>query len=148
MEGAVNGGSFQALVERLTIHDQPVGNDYSDLDPSFSASFLMTFHLFGTAEQLFSTLVSRFTLFPPPGLTPEELQVWTEKKLNPIQVRVCNTIRTWIESYWLEKFDDNCLDDIHAFASGTMMQAQPQLAQRILELVSKRVSVRLILGCV
>jgi hypothetical protein len=25
MEGAVNGGTFTALVERLTVHDQPVG---------------------------------------------------------------------------------------------------------------------------
>jgi hypothetical protein len=27
MEGAVNGGTFAALVERLTVHDQPVGID-------------------------------------------------------------------------------------------------------------------------
>jgi son of sevenless-like protein len=108
-------------------------------DPSFSSSFLMTFHLFGTAEQLFSLLVARFNLPPPQGLSPEDLNIWTEKKLFPIQTRVSNAIKLWIESYWLEKFDDACLDDIHAFAMGPMMETQPQAAQRILELVSKRV---------
>ncbi|KAI8893365.1 ras guanine nucleotide exchange factor domain-containing protein [Globomyces pollinis-pini] len=133
MEGAVNGGTFISLVERLTVHDQPV-------DPGFASSFLMTFHLFGTAKQLFDCLVARFTMEPPEGLNNDELKLWIEKKLSPIQIRVCNALKLWIESYWLEQFDDICLDDIHAFASGPMMQFQSVPAQRILELVQRRVT--------
>jgi hypothetical protein len=40
MEGAVNGGTFPALVERLTVHDQPVGNYALDL------KILVTHHRF------------------------------------------------------------------------------------------------------
>jgi hypothetical protein len=99
----------------------------------------MTFHLFGSAEDLFHALVDRFTLGPPTGLNPDDLVIWTEKKLYPIQMRVCNALKLWIENFWIEKYDDVCLDDIHAFASGKMMETQPQSAQKILELVSRRV---------
>ncbi|KAJ3253570.1 hypothetical protein HK103_000478 [Boothiomyces macroporosus] len=140
MEGAVNGGTFQALVERLTVHDQPVGKSSFIIDPGFAQSFLMTFHLFGNAEMLFRALKGRFMLEPPQGLTPEELNIWVEKKLTPVQRGVCNALKMWIEQYWLESSDDSCLDDIHAFASGEMMEYQPQAATKILELVSKKVT--------
>ncbi|KAJ3273412.1 hypothetical protein HDV01_004482 [Terramyces sp. JEL0728] len=140
MEGAVNGGTFPALVERLTVHDQPVGDLIVNLDPGFAQAFLMTFHLFGNSETLFRCLQSRFLLDPPQGLTPEELNIWVEKKLTPVQRGVCNALKMWIEQYWLESSDDSCLDDIHAFASGAMMEYQPQAATKILELVSKKVT--------
>lgn len=133
MEGVVNGGTFDALVEKLTAHDQPV-------DPGYSTAFLMTFHLFGTAQQLFEALYARYNLKPPQGLKGDELILWTEKKLSLIQVRVCNALKLWIEGYWLEKFDDVCLDDLHAFASGPMLETQAASATRILELVSRRIA--------
>jgi hypothetical protein len=132
MEGSVNGGTFSALVERLTVHDQPV-------DPSFATAFLMTFHLFGSAEQLFNFLVARFTMYPPEGINDDEIPLWTEKKLLPVQMRVCNALKLWIEIYWIEKYDDIFLDDIHAFANGPMMETQPQAATKILELVARKV---------
>lgn len=133
MEGAVNGGTFAALVERLTAHDQPV-------DPEFASSFLMTFHLFGTSLELFEQLSGRFSIQQPPGLTSDEELVWMEKKVVPIQVRVCTAFKLWIESFWIEKFDDDCLDDIHAFISGPVALQHPAPAHRILELLSKRVN--------
>lgn len=99
----------------------------------------MTFHLFGTSAELFSLLVARYNITAPPGLIAEDVPIWTEKKLIPIQVRVYNVIKLWMESYWLESFDDKCLDNIHEFASGPMTATQPGAAQRILELVSKKV---------
>ncbi|KAI8912742.1 ras guanine nucleotide exchange factor domain-containing protein [Gorgonomyces haynaldii] len=133
MEGAVNGGTFSALVERLTVHDQPV-------DPGYATAFLMTFHLFGTAEQLFDELIGRFMMEPPDGLTPDEVRIWVDKKLQPVQIRVCNAFKAWLENHWIESKDDGCLDNIYSFASGPMMQAQPTLATRLQELVSKRIS--------
>ena len=109
-------------------------------DPSFASTFLLTFHLFGTAEEFFKQLMARFNLEPPDGLTPDELSLWVDKKLNIIQNRVCNTLRSWIEFYWVEKYDDVCLDDIHAFASTGIMDSQPAHAQKILELVAKRIN--------
>jgi hypothetical protein len=77
---------------------------------------------------------------PPAGLSAEDMVLWTEKKLYPVQIRVANALKSWLESFWIDKFDDVCLDDIHAFANGPMMQTQQAAAQRVLELVSKRVA--------
>ncbi|KAJ3309596.1 hypothetical protein HDV04_005916 [Boothiomyces sp. JEL0838] len=132
-EGAVNGGTFVALVERLTVHDQPI-------DPIFLNSFLMTFHCFGTGQQLLQCLKDRYNLEPPQGITPEEYKIWTEKKLSPIQQRVCNTLKTWIENYWINRFDEVCLDDVHDFANGVIMETQPALATQILGLVTTMIN--------
>ena len=150
MEGAVNGGTFPSLVERMTMHDQPIGelklwNGCSSLsffavvDTDFMNAFLLTFHLFGSAGQLFSLLISRFTMQPPPGLSADEFALWTEKKLYPIQARVSIVLKVWLETFWIDLLDDVCLDDIHNFANGAMMGPQPEEAQRVLELVGIKV---------
>lgn len=151
MEGAVNGGTFPSLVERMTMHDQPIGMRFFSklnamdahlffvLDTDFMNAFLLTFHLFGSAGQLFSLLIARFTMQPPPGLSADEFALWTEKKLYPIQARVSIVLKVWLETFWIDLLDDVCLDDIHNFANGAMMGPQPEEAQRVLELVGIKV---------
>ncbi|EGF80978.1 hypothetical protein BATDEDRAFT_88208 [Batrachochytrium dendrobatidis JAM81] len=134
MEGAVNGGTFDALVERLTLHDQPV-------DPGFANAFLLTFHLFATSEQLFNALTARFNMSPPPGLKDHEVKMWIDKKLVPIQIRVSNAFKTWLESHWIEADDDACLDRLYQFASTVMSQTHAPLATRLMDLVTKKINV-------
>nr|KAJ3412401.1 hypothetical protein HK105_002366 [Polyrhizophydium stewartii] len=129
MEGAINGGTFEALVERLTLHDQPV-------DPNFANAFLMTFHLFATAEQLFNALVARYNMVPPPGLVESELKIWIDKKLVPVQIRVSNAFKTWLENHWSEADDDGCLDRIYQFAANVMSRTHAPLAARLTELIN------------
>lgn len=136
MEGAINGGTFPALVERLTAHEHQV-------NPVFATSFLMTFHLFGTSTQLLDELIGRFMLSSPDNLSQDEHYLWVTKKLSLIQIRVCNAFKAWLEHYWREEHDDVCLDRIYSFASGPMMQSQPALAARLQDLVSKRVQFKL-----
>jgi son of sevenless len=100
----------------------------------------MTFHMFGSAQQLYDELIKRFNMGPPDSLSPDEVRIWVERKLSPVQIRVCNTFKAWLESFFIEDKDDVCLDNIYEFASGPMMQAQPALATRLQEIVSKRVS--------
>ncbi|KAI8926456.1 ras guanine nucleotide exchange factor domain-containing protein [Entophlyctis helioformis] len=133
MEGAVNGGTFEALVERLTLHDQPV-------DAGFANAFLMTFHLFATSEDLLNVLINRYNLSPPQGLSDAELKIWIDKKLVPIQIRVSNAFKTWLESHWVDALDDVCLDRIYQFASNVMMRAHAPLASRLMELVTKKIN--------
>lgn len=134
MEGGVTGGTFAALVERLTLHDAAVDN-------TFASAFLLTFHIFSSPTQLFAALVSRFQSQAPDGLSPEELKMWNDQKLVPIQIRVSNALKLWLESFWIEQDDDACLDQIYAFATGTMAESQPTLAARIQELVQQKVSI-------
>ncbi|KAI9101897.1 ras guanine nucleotide exchange factor domain-containing protein [Phlyctochytrium arcticum] len=132
-EGQVNGGTFPALVERLTLHDQPV-------DPVFFTAFMMLFHQFGTAPEFFDLLTKRFTMSPPPNLSQEELKIWHEKKQTPARLRVYNAFRSWLENYWIDELDDPCLDRIHDFATGDMMEATSTLSLRLMELVQKKVN--------
>lgn len=132
MEGVINGGTFSSFVERLTMHDLPY-------DPLFSNAFLMTFHLFGTSEEMFELLIKRFLMIPPENLSQDELKLWVGKKLGPTQVYVCQVLKNWMENYWIEDKDDICLDNIYSFSTGPMMQAQPGLASRLQEMVSRRV---------
>jgi son of sevenless-like protein len=78
-DGGVRGGTLPALVERLTMHDQ--------LDATFIDSFLMTYKSFTSTKELFQLLVERFRIEPPEGLTPQELEEWTDKKQKPARVR-------------------------------------------------------------
>ncbi|KAG9121303.1 hypothetical protein FRC07_002781 [Ceratobasidium sp. 392] len=70
--GNVRGGTLPALVERLTMH--------GEFEETFIDSFLMTYKSFVTIEELFRLLVERYRISPPEGLTPQELEEWTEKK--------------------------------------------------------------------
>lgn len=49
----VESGTLDALIERLTTHDNP--------DPRFNEVFLLTFTSFTTADMLFQKLIERYT---------------------------------------------------------------------------------------
>ncbi|KAI8819872.1 ras guanine nucleotide exchange factor domain-containing protein [Fimicolochytrium jonesii] len=133
MEGQVNGGTLPGLVERLTLHDHPV-------DPTFSQAFMMLFHEFATGKEFLMLLMKRFTMTPPPQLNPEELRIWQERKQTPARLRVYNALRSWLENFWVEELDGDCLEVVLNFASKEMMEATPPLAMRMIELVQRKMS--------
>ncbi|ORX36539.1 ras GEF, partial [Piromyces finnis] len=90
MDGKVKGGTFEALVERLTCHDS--------FDANFTNTFLLTYRSFCTTIQFMSELLKRYLLPQPAGLTDiNEVNEWHEKKLKPIRLRVCNVVKSWLE---------------------------------------------------
>ncbi|KAG0231882.1 hypothetical protein BGX31_005329 [Mortierella sp. GBA43] len=132
-EGQVKGGTITALIERLTLHD--------GLDPNFIATFLLTYRSFTTTNELFTQLFTRFTIQPPMGLTPEEADVWNEKKQTPIRLRVFNIIKSWLETYYLEdEVDDrDALSMIKEFSeSAAMKDTMSFAAVQLIKLVEKR----------
>ncbi|KAF5381236.1 hypothetical protein D9757_007853 [Collybiopsis confluens] len=107
---SVKGGTVQALVERLTAHDQT--------DPNFTKAFLMTFKSFTTLDGLFDLLVHRFRIQPPSGLSVLELRQWTSKKKNIVQFRVINTFKSMLtDEDILEKEDLYILDRMQQFVT-------------------------------
>ncbi|CAG8741154.1 987_t:CDS:2, partial [Racocetra fulgida] len=112
MERHVKGGTLNALVERLTMHDL--------LDSSFIATFLLTYRSFCTTEQFFEMLTKRFMISPPDNLTPEQLEIWQEKKQTPVRLRVFNIMKSWLENYYIDDKDASCLERIREFAQTTM----------------------------
>jgi len=100
MEGKVKGGTFEALVERLTSHEY--------YDSNFTNTFLMTYRSFCTSTQFMSELIKRYTLQQPKELTDlSEINEWHEKKLKPIRLRVCNVVKSWFETFSIETDEDD-----------------------------------------
>ena len=133
VDGQVKGGTLPALIERLTLHD--------GLDSNFIATFLLTYRSFTTTRELFTYLFHRFTIQPPMGLDPEELEVWTEKKLTPIRLRVFNIIKSWLENFYLEDEADDreALSMIKEFSgSAAMKDTMSFAAVQLIKLVEKR----------
>ncbi|KAI8894984.1 ras guanine nucleotide exchange factor domain-containing protein [Globomyces pollinis-pini] len=139
MNGRVNAGSFKALAMRLTLHNQSV-------DKTYLNTFLMTFHQYGTATELFNFLKTRYLLIPQETLDTKEFEMWKLKERKPVQINVCKVLKQWIEEYWIEDYDDVCLDDIHHLASGAIMQEHKEHAMEILDLVQKRVAADVVGG--
>ncbi|KAF9577690.1 hypothetical protein BGW38_006936, partial [Lunasporangiospora selenospora] len=132
-EGHVKGGTITALIERLTLHD--------GLHSDFIATFLLTYRSFTNTEDLFTQLFRRFTIQPPMGLESDELEIWTEKKLTPIRLRVFNIIKSWLENYYLEdEVDDKeALSMIKDFSGSTAMRDTMSFAAvQLIKLVEKR----------
>ncbi|KAF9402310.1 hypothetical protein BGX21_010595, partial [Mortierella sp. AD011] len=132
-EGQVKGGTLPALIERLTLHD--------GLDPNFIATFLLSYRSFTTTKDLFESLFRRFTIQPPQELDASELEIWTEKKLTPIRLRVFNIIKTWLETYYLEDEADDreALSMIKDFSSSSVMKDTMSFAAvQLIKLVEKR----------
>ncbi|KAF9924761.1 hypothetical protein FBU30_005311 [Linnemannia zychae] len=132
-DGQVKGGTLTALIERLTLHD--------GLDATFVATFLLTYRSFTNTRELFTLLFQRFTIQPPMGLDSEELEMWTEKKLTPIRLRVFNIMKSWLENYYLEDEEDDkeALAMIKDFSeSPAMMETMRFAAVQLAKIVEKR----------
>ncbi|KAI9315915.1 ras guanine nucleotide exchange factor domain-containing protein [Dichotomocladium elegans] len=129
-EGHVKGGTLRALVQRLTQHDQ--------LDSKFITTFLLTYRSFCTTQELFEELFMRYTLGPPPNLTAEELELWQEKKLKLVRLRVFNVIKSWLEKYYNEEEDRPILPTLMQFTESIVRESMQFGADQLIKLIGKR----------
>ena len=130
-EGHLVGASMQVLIEKMTPHDSLV-------DPAFSAVFFMTFRLFSSPIEVVDSLIDRYNLVPPQGLSTEDVQVWQQRKGIPVRLRVSNFIKIWVETYWRPVVDDPALPTLTTFTRDGLALFFPGPAQRILELITLR----------
>ncbi|GAN07264.1 cell division control protein Cdc25 [Mucor ambiguus] len=130
MEGNVKGGSLHCLVQRLTQHDQ--------LDSKFNTTFLLTYRSFCTTQELFNELFNRYQLPAPEELTPEELELWKEKKLKLVRLRVFNVIKSWLETYFNEEEDRPILPEISHFTEHVIVESMKFGAEQLAKLIKKR----------
>ncbi|KAG2220167.1 hypothetical protein INT45_013865, partial [Circinella minor] len=130
MEGNVKGGTVSALVQRLTQHDQ--------LDSKFITTFLLTYRSFCTSQELFDALFKRYTLPPPGDLTQEELELWQEKKLKLVRLRVFNVLKSWLEHYYNEEEDRPMLSILYRFTDNIVRESMQFGAEQLIKLIKKR----------
>lgn len=134
MESSVKGGTLNALIERLTMHDI--------LDYNFIATFLLTYRSFCSTDDFFDMLVKRFMIQPPEGLTSEEFEVWQEKKQTPVRLRVFNIMKTWLETYYIDDKEDLlCLEKMREFARTTMYEHMAFASVSLTKVIEKRVCI-------
>lgn len=129
----VKAGTLTGLVEQLTRHDRP--------DTSFNTTFLLTYRSFTTAAELFELLVQRFNIQPPQGLTRDEYNMWEDQKQKPTRFRVVNTLKTWLEQYWMENIDEDSkslLERASEFTTTAIAGAKIPGATQIATIIGQR----------
>jgi son of sevenless-like protein len=130
VDNVVKGGTLNALIERLTSHDH--------LDTSFIMTFLLTYRTFTNTVEFLDLLFRRYSLTCPIGLQPDDQELWREKKLKPVRLRVFSVLKTWLESFYLEEEDSRGLENLRHFASTTMSESNTASAGVLMKLVRKR----------
>ncbi|KAI1311829.1 ras guanine nucleotide exchange factor domain-containing protein [Xylaria venustula] len=118
-DGQVIGGSLPALVERLTTHE-------TTPDAMFVSTFYLTFRLFCTPTRLVEVLIERFDYI---GESPAIA--------SPVQLRVYNVLKGWLESHWQEPTDGEALPLIAHFAEYKLGLVIPSAGKRLMELVQR-----------
>lgn len=129
----LRGGTLMGLVEQLTRHDRP--------DSQFNSTFLLTYKSFTTAQDLFEILMTRWSIQPPAGLSSAELAMWTERKQNPIRLRVVNIIKNWVETYWVENDSPesrDLLERIYGFACDEVVKTNTPGSGPLLSVIDHR----------
>eukprot|EP01098_Paradermamoeba_levis_P016727 TRINITY_DN9231_c0_g1_i1.p1 TRINITY_DN9231_c0_g1~~TRINITY_DN9231_c0_g1_i1.p1 ORF type:complete len:652 (-),score=199.83 TRINITY_DN9231_c0_g1_i1:128-2083(-) len=91
----IKAASLNKLVERLTSE--------KNLDLNYVKTFLMTYQSFTTPEKLLSKLIQRYHVPQQEGISEQE---WKNTIVMPIQLRVCNVIKKWVEEYFTD-FENN-----------------------------------------
>uniref|UniRef100_A0A0W0FV06 Ras GEF n=2 Tax=Moniliophthora roreri TaxID=221103 RepID=A0A0W0FV06_MONRR len=127
-DGLIVGATLDVLVEHLTPHG-------SIVDSAFSAVFFMTFRLFCSPVEFANALITRYNLVPPPGLSPEQDHLWRHRKGLPVRLRVSNTIKQWLETYWRPHPDNTALPLLENFTREALHVVFPGPAERILDLI-------------
>ncbi|KAI0714025.1 ras GEF [Cerioporus squamosus] len=115
-DGQLVGATLEALVERMTPYDALV-------EPPSPQS-----------------VIARYNILPPPGLSDGDLRLWQQRKGLPVRLRVSNFIKTWVESYWRHSTDAVVIPTLVSFIRDALAAMFPGPSQRILELIHQRVA--------
>jgi len=108
----ITGGLLEKLVSRLA--------DLDVSDAEYLLDFLYSFPRFMTAEELLSSLITRFYFLPPENATDEVIKYHTDNA-PVIRLRVVNVLWKWLLSHYYDFLsDDSLLKQMLQFISEIM----------------------------
>jgi son of sevenless len=70
-------------------------------------TFLMTHHSFTTSAILMDQLFKRYHISPPPGLNQRMFEIFVDKKVVQVRLKVCHILLYWIQNHFEDDFVDN-----------------------------------------
>eukprot|EP01102_Stenamoeba_stenopodia_P020108 TRINITY_DN7734_c0_g2_i2.p1 TRINITY_DN7734_c0_g2~~TRINITY_DN7734_c0_g2_i2.p1 ORF type:complete len:552 (+),score=95.95 TRINITY_DN7734_c0_g2_i2:3-1658(+) len=99
----------------------------------FMKTFLVTYQYFTTPETLLKLLLRRYYLRQPADEDPEE---WKRVVQVPVQLRVFNIIKTWLE-YYFSDFSEKMIHSLKQFAANILVAMK---SEQILRLIKQQQS--------
>ncbi|RWS09257.1 protein son of sevenless-like isoform X2 [Dinothrombium tinctorium] len=127
----IKGATIHKLIERLTYH--------SFADPMFVKIFLITYRSFVSSYELLELLKKRFNI-PMIDGNREEVKRYKKEFLEPIQFRVLNVIRHWIDAHFMDDFrnEEKLRADLVSFLKSIVNRNMKKWVQSILKIMKRK----------
>eukprot|EP01130_Rhizamoeba_saxonica_P017236 TRINITY_DN8273_c0_g1_i1.p1 TRINITY_DN8273_c0_g1~~TRINITY_DN8273_c0_g1_i1.p1 ORF type:complete len:1053 (-),score=242.44 TRINITY_DN8273_c0_g1_i1:20-3178(-) len=127
----ITAGTLDKLVERITFEKYT--------DTNFLFAFLTTYRYFVSPRELLFLLEMRYNLPPLKNPNPALTDTYLAEKIKPVQLRVFNAIKSWIDKHFYDfEEDEELFAQLVDFIDGTMSQVNVTFANMLKKNIEKQ----------